>query len=378
MSGIIYLDNAATTFPKPRCVTEAVREAIINRGGNPGRGSHRLSQSAAELVFDTRVAVAEMFGANAGNVVFTMNATQAINCAIKGLASPGCHILIDNFSHNAVYRPVVALANGRVCSYDIYDASGNTEETISDVKRRLRPNTKIIVATHQSNITSNVLPIREIGRLCSEHGISFVVDASQSAGHIPIDLKQDSITSLCLPGHKGLFGPMGIGLLVSADNVKYRTIIEGGAGILSLDSKMPDDLPERLEAGTLPLPAIAGLCAGIKWVREIGENKIHDYESMLSAIFAREANKLERIRIYGECGGSVISFNFEGISPSKVGEHLSSRGICVRTGYHCAPLAHRTVGSFENGSVRAGLSYMNRPSDVYALIEALRELNSKL
>lgn len=378
MGGLIYLDNAATTFPKPRSVTEAVRECMINKGGNPGRGSHKLSRNAAELVYDTREAAAKLFDAEAENVVFTMNATQALNCAIKGLARPGCHILIDNYSHNAVYRPVIALAKAGVCTFDIYDASGNTETTIADISKKLRNNTSIVVATHQSNICSKVLPIKEIGEYCKKRGIHFVVDGSQSAGHIKISVKDMHISALCLPGHKGLFGPMGVGLLVSGDGVKYRTIIEGGAGVASLDAYMPDDLPERLEAGTLPLPAVSGLLAGIRFVSEAGEENIHTYEKMLTSIIEREAPALGRMKIYGECGGSVISFNVDGYTPSQVGEYLSRAGICARTGYHCAPIAHKTVGSFDVGSVRVGVSYLNRPSDMYALLSALRKLNSQI
>ena len=378
MSGLIYLDNAATTFPKPRSVTEAVRECMTNVGGNPGRGSHQLSKSAAELVFDTREAAAKLFNAEAENVVFTMNATHALNYAIKGLARMGCHILIDNYSHNAVYRPVVALAKAGVCTFDIYDASGSTDMVIADISKKLRNNTTIVIATHQSNICSKVLPIKEIGQYCNKRGIYFIVDGSQSAGHIKINVKDSHISSLCLPGHKGLFGPMGVGLLVSEDGVKYRTIIEGGAGIASLDANMPDELPERMEAGTLPLPAIAGLLAGIRFVREIGEENIHAYEKMLTSIIEREAASLERVKIYGDSGGSVISFNVKGYTPSQVGEHLSRVGICVRTGYHCAPIAHKTARTFEEGSVRAGVSYLNRPSDMYGLISVLRQLNSQI
>ena len=378
MSGLIYLDNAATTFPKPRSVTEAVRECMINKGGNPGRGSHQLSRTAAELIYDTREAAAELFDALPENVMFTMNATHALNLAVKGLARTGCHILIDNYSHNAVYRPVIALAKAGVCSFDVYDATGNVDAILSDISKKLRSNTTVIIATHQSNICSRTLPIKEIGQYAKKRGVHFIVDASQSAGHIKISVKEMHISSLCLPGHKGLFGPMGVGMLISGEGMKYRTIIEGGAGISSLDAHMPPDLPERLEAGTLPLPAIAGLYAGIRFVREIGESNIHAYEKMLTSIIAREAASLERVKIYGECDGSVVSFNVEGYTPSQTGEYLSRMGICTRTGYHCAPLAHKTVGSFENGSVRVGVSYLNRPSDMYALLSSLRQLNSQI
>ncbi len=368
---MIYLDNAATTFPKPEPVIRAVAEAMRKRGGNPGRGSHKLSTAASELVFDCRSAAADMFGANPENVVFTVNATHALNYAIKGLAEPGCHILIDNYAHNAAYRPVMALTNAGIAESDIYDASGEENEVLQNIESHLRPNTKIIIATHQSNICSRILPIEAIGKFCAEHHIHFIVDAAQSAGHLPIDVRRMNITSLCMPGHKGLFGPMGVGLLISGDDVRYHTIIEGGAGINSLDVAMPDELPERLEAGTIPLPAIAGLLAGINFVNRVGLEEIHVHECTLSAALIEMIGNSSGVTLYGDTNSSVIGFNLDGHSPAEAGEYLASHGICVRTGYHCAPLAHRTIGSFENGHIRAGFSYMNRMSDVNALARAI-------
>ncbi len=374
---LVYLDNAATTCPKPEAVIRAVTDALRNTGGNPGRGSHRLSTAAAELVYDCRTAAAEMFGAAPENVVFTENATHALNCAVKGLAEPGCHILLDNYAHNAVYRPVTALAESGMAEFDVYDASGEDNEILENIRRKLRPESRIVIATHQSNICSHVLPVEKIGKLCAEYGLYFIVDASQSAGHLPIDLAQMHITALCLPGHKGLFGPMGVGLLLSAPDVRFRTILEGGAGINSLDTVMPEELPERLEAGTLPLPAIAGLLAGIRYVRRIGTEEIHLHECTLASELTRRLNALPGVTVYGESIGPVVSFTLDGISPAEIGAHLASRGICVRTGYHCAPLAHRTVGSMENGSVRAGFSWFNRMADVHALADALEDLHRK-
>ncbi len=374
---LVCLDNAATTFPKPEPVIRAVTDALRNTGGNPGRGSHRLSTAAAELVYDCRTAAAEFFGGTPENVVFTENATHALNCAVKGLAEPGCHILIDNYAHNAVYRPVAALSEAGTAEFDIYDASGKDDEVLENIRRKLRPESRIVIATHQSNICSHVLPVEKIGKLCAQYGLHFIVDASQSAGHLPLDLAQMHITALCLPGHKGLFGPMGVGMLLTAPDVRFNTLLEGGAGINSLDAAMPEELPERLEAGTLPLPAIAGLLAGIRYVRRIGTEEIHLHECTLTAELTRLLNDMPGVTVYGESIGPVVSFNIDGFSPAEVGAHLASRGICVRTGYHCAPLAHRTVGSFQNGSVRAGFSWFNRMSDVHALADALDDLRRK-
>lgn len=372
MQKLLYFDNAATTWPKPPSVIAAVSDAMKNKSGNPGRGSHKLSSAASELLYDCRETAASMFGAQADNVVFTLNATQALNMAIKGLARDNSHILIDSFAHNAAYRPVMSLKK-RGCTAEIYDASGDDSNMLDEITSKIRPNTRMVIASHQSNICSKVLPIRQIGELCARYGIPFIVDASQSAGHMPINLTGMKITALCLPGHKGLYGPMGCGMLISAPDVHFETIIEGGAGINSLDVGMPEELPERLEAGTVALPAIAGLLAGMRWVQKIGIERIHEHEAMLASYFTKRASLIDGVKLTGPCEGSVISFCISGILPSEIGEVLNRRGICVRTGYHCAPLGHKTLGTMENGTVRLGFSFMNRLSEIDVLLESLRQ-----
>lgn len=371
---LIYFDNAATTWPKPPSVIRSVDDALKRKSGNPGRGAHRLSRAASEVLFDCREAAAEMFSAEPENVMFTMNATQSLNFAIKGLAFKGCHILYDNYSHNAVYRPIMSLVNSGFCTADMYDASGNTENTIRSISSKITPETAIIVATHQSNICSKILPIKEIGKLCSELAVHFIVDASQSAGHIPINLDEMHITALCIPGHKGLFGPMGTGILISREGVEYATLVEGGSGINSLDVGMPGEFPERFEAGTLPIASIAGLLEGIKYVKEYGIEEIHEYECMLAGYFLEKIENMHGIEIYGDSSGGVISFAHRDKSPAEVGAYLSSKGICTRTGYHCAPIAHKTIGTFENGSVRISFSPMNKVSEIDFLVKILTEL----
>lgn len=371
MNNIIYLDNAATTNPKPGCVLRAVEKAILHCSGNPGRGSHPIAARASELVFDTRETAAAMFGASAENVVFTPGATYALNYAIKGLSKAGCLILIDNYAHNASYRPCLSLAKNGVCRLKVYDASASDEETVNNVRRLIEDENTVVIATHHSNVSSKILPVRRIGEVCASAGCKFIVDAAQSAGHIPIDLQKDNITALCIPSHKGLYGISGAGLLISARDARYRTTIEGGAGISSLDEDMPDILPERLEAGTLPLPAIASIKAGAEFVSSIGTSTISGYESRLARRFMNGISKKDRIRVHGDCGGSVISFTVDGITPAEVGEWLADRGICVRTGYHCAPLAHRTLGTYASGSVRIGLSYFNTSDEIDRTVYAL-------
>ncbi|MGN1408838.1 MAG: aminotransferase class V-fold PLP-dependent enzyme [Eubacteriales bacterium] len=365
----VYFDNAATTFPKPPEVIQAVEDALKSCG-NPGRGSHKLSLKASELVYDCREAAAEMFSANAENVSFTMNATQSLNFAIKGLVNEGDHVIIDNLAHNASYRPLMAMCSAEYCSADVYD--GLNPDSIYS---KLKDNTSVIIATHQSNISSDTIDIEKIGSICRENGLKFIVDASQSAGHIPIDVKKMNITSLCMPGHKGLFGPMGVGLLISAPDTYYNTLIEGGAGVNSLDQTMPDELPERLEAGTVPLAAIAGLNAGIRFVNKRGIRRIHEHECEITDYIIRQLSKKPEISFYGSCVGPVFSFNIKGKSPSEIGKRLNDNGICVRTGYHCAPLAHKTLGSIENGSVRVSVSCLNRKSEAEVFV---RELSREL
>ena len=370
---LIYLDNAATTFPKPPAVIRSVSNALKYAAGNPGRGTHQLANVASEIIYDARETAAEIFGANASNVVFTLIATHALNFAIKGLATAGCHILYDNYVHNAVYRPLMALAD-RGYSIEMYNASGTAEETLHDIKSRIKKNTTVLIATHQSNICSKILPVFQIGKLCSMYGISFIVDASQSAGHLPIDVEEMNITALCMPGHKGLFGPMGTGMLISRIGTEYKTIIEGGTGSNSLEYNMPSELPERLEAGTPGAVSIAGLLAGMRYVREYGIDSVHEYECKLSEHFNSIIVNNDNIELCGDSGGSVVSFNVKNKTPAEIGSYLSSKGICTRTGYHCAPIAHKTIGTYTNGSVRISFSPMNRMKDVEILGKVLSEL----
>lgn len=367
----IYLDNAATTYPKP---PEVVREVVrsFNETGNPGRGTHRLSEHSSEIIYNCRESVARLFSAIVENIVFTMNATQALNMAIKGLVNKGDHVLIDSFAHNASYRPLAELSQRGYCTFDIYDS-----RDINDIENKLRSETKVLILTHQCNISSDVADIGKIGDICKQNNVKFIVDASQSAGHIPINMQMSNITTLCLPGHKGLFSPMGVGLLISADGVEYNTLIEGGAGINSLDINMPEVLPERLEAGTLPLHAISGLNAGIKYIQKIGIDEISRRIEKLSEYYNRQMTKINGVKIYGKSNGSVISFNVENLSPSVVGQKLSKHGICTRTGYHCAPLAHKTLGSLDNGSVRLSLSVMNTKREADIFFEVLDEIVKK-
>lgn len=372
---MIYLDNAATSYPKPRSVYNAVAKCMRRAGGNPGRGSHALADAAAEAVYRCREAAGEMFGCEPENVVLTFNATHALNLAIKGFAGRGGHILISDIEHNSVYRPVRALCETHGYRFDIYSSCGGREdEVIEDIKSKLTPDTDMIIANHASNICSLTLPIERIGNLCRERGITFIVDASQSAGHMKLDMRDISADAVCMPGHKGLYGPQGSGLLLLRGDRLPNTLIEGGSGINSLDAFMPDILPERLEAGTLSAPCAAGLEAGIRWVNSVGVEALHAHECELASILSDELMNMESISVYApHLSGSsgVVLFGSDNMLPSALGEVLDGRGICVRCGLHCSPLAHSAVRSGENGAVRVSFGYFNTMTDVRLLTDVL-------
>ena len=371
---IIYLDHAATSWPKPPEVLEAVTRCMREAGGNPGRGEHQLASRASEVLYSCRELAGELFDTVPERVVFTSGATHGLNIAINGLLRPGDHVLIDSMAHNAVYRPVYRLAASGVVTFDIFDTGESTEDCLSSLEALLRPETRMVVCTHASNICGRSAPLETIGSFCRDHGLLFVVDGAQSAGHMALSVERAHITALSVPGHKGLLGPQGCGMLLfGRDAPVCMPLVVGGSGSHSLDPEMPPDLPEHLEAGTLPMPAIAGLSAGLALaLRETPEKRGEQY-TRLGEYFAEECLRIPGIIRYGT-GGSVISFVQEGILPSVTAESLNSMGICVRSGLHCAPLAHRTIGSPDSGTVRVSFGYGNTRKDAIRLLEVLDTL----
>ncbi|MBR4961864.1 MAG: aminotransferase class V-fold PLP-dependent enzyme [Clostridia bacterium] len=372
---ILYLDHAATSWPKPPEVIRAVTQYMREAGGNPGRSSHRLSALAADMLYTCRELAGELFDAAPERVVFTAGATHGLNIAINGFLYPGDHVLIDSMAHNAVYRPVYRLAASGVVSFDIFDTGETEAEYLASLEASLRPETRMVICTHASNICGRIAPLEAAGRFCRDHGLLLVVDGAQSAGHIPLSIRHHHITALSVPGHKGLLGPQGCGMLIFGDDAPVcMPLAVGGSGSHSLDPEMPLDLPEHLEAGTLPMPAIAGLSAGLTLVlRETPEKRGTEYDR-LGRYFADECRRIPGLRLFGCTSGSVISFVQEGILPSATAEALDTLGICVRSGYHCAPLAHRTIGSQDTGTVRVSFGYGNTAKDVVRFLEALDSL----
>lgn len=378
---MIYFDNAATTFPKPPAVRREIDRCLRDYCGNPGRSAHALSLRAAEVIFDCRTEAAALFGVpSPEQIIFTYNTTHALNMAIKGLLHRGDHVLISDMEHNAVYRPIWTLASFSEITYDVYPtfpqtAEPDTTAILGGIAERLRPNTRMIIASHGSNLCSAVLPIAEIGAFCRERGLLFVVDAAQTAGIEEIDCNSMEIDALCAPGHKGLYGPQGTGLLVLRQGLTMATLLEGGNGINSLDGAMPDFPPERYEAGTLATPALAGLCAGIRFVRARGVGAIRAAECTLYRRLREQLSALEGITLYAPGReGSVMLFNLDGIPSSEAAAMLDAAGICLRAGFHCAPLGHATLGTGADGALRVGFSVFNHEAEVDALVRAVTHI----
>lgn len=377
---IVYFDNAATTVPKPQSVLNSTYECMSEYCGNAGRGSHPIAMMSAEKVFEARVALADFFGSTPENVVFTLNTTYALNMAIKGVMSGGGHMLISNMEHNSVLRPAARMARDNVLRYDIFKAYDKTKpltpkEIIGNIISKLRKDTKMLTCIHSSNICSYSLPIREIGEFCRRYGILFCVDAAQSAGHLPINMEKDCIDILCLPAHKGLYAPQGCGIMIMRKGLpKLSTLAEGGNGVNSLELSMGNESPERYESGTLCTPAIAGLVSGIEFIRGFGLHTIGNHERRLWRQTYDRLSSIKDLTVYDDTEGSVLLFNINGIPADDVGALLSDRGFCLRTGYHCSPLAHKALETADGGAVRIGFGIFNTEKEVDSLCLAVRDI----
>ena len=384
----VYLDHAATSYPKPPAVLSAVTECMKHSGGNPGRGSHRLALAAAKEIYACREAAARMFGAEPDRVIFTLNTTHALNLAIKGImgqsdyagGQAGGHALCSDMEHNSVYRPLYRLAKDGIMDFDVFDtfptATTRTDDRIlSSMVTKLRPDTKAVVCAHASNICSATLPIAKIGSLCRRMGIRFIVDAAQSAGAMNIDVDRMNIDVLCLPGHKGLMGPQGTGMLILGKGITLDTLMEGGNGMDSLRGDMSVDTPERYEPGTLQTPAIAGLRAGLKFVESVGVETIGAHEKRLGSKLRDRLLELPKVTVYApRHEGGVVLFSVDGYTSDEVGRILDTEGICARTGFHCSALGHRTLRTPDGGAVRASFGWGSRERDVEALLKVVKKL----
>jgi len=372
---IVYFDNAATSFPKPPSVLHGVDSFLRTSGGNPGRSSHRLAMKSAESVYQTREKIAEFFNFPfPENVTFTQNATYALNMAIKGFVKKHgpCHVLISDMEHNAVLRPVKDVCEHNACSYSVFSTQLPLKEAIENV---IQPQTKLLVTTLASNICGTEISLKEISEIRQEYRLFTVVDASQAAGHIPINLTNHPVDVLCAPGHKGLLGIMGCGFGVYNTKELLPTLLEGGSGSDSFLPTMPEYLPERMESGTLPTVAIASLYESLSYLQESQWQRDHT-QTLLKSLY-EGINETKTMKTVSSYGHGVISFQSFRLSNEEVSQKLDEKGICVRTGFHCAPLAHTTLDTLPNGTIRASLSRFNSMAEVEYFLYTLHALERK-
>ena len=375
---MIYLDNAATTFPKPLKVYQEMFDYMKTSAANPGRGAHDMSVMATTKVLETRQIIGNLFNIdNAFNIIFTSNATDSLNIAIKGILKNGDHVITTVLEHNSVLRPLNKLSKNQVTA-TFLGMDENGFINLSDLKKNIKKNTKAIIINHASNVIGTIQDIEKIGEIAKENGLIFIVDGAQSAGVIDIDVKRYNIDLLAFPGHKGLLGPQGTGGLYIGTGIQLETFKEGGTGSNSSSLEQPDFLPDRFESGTLNTPGIVGLGEGISYIFEEGIENIRKKEEALTDYLLIELMKLPFIKIYGnrsiEHRCAVVSFNIENTDSSIVGYELNKRGIAVRTGYHCAPLIHKALGTLKYGTVRASLGYFNTFAEIECLIKSLKEI----
>lgn len=375
----IYLDHAATSFPKPESVLSAVERVLREIGGNPGRGGHRMALAAGRLLLEARETAAGFFGIrDAARVVFTPGATYALNQALFGLLQPGDRVVTTSVEHNALCRPLNELERrGVVVEKIAADACGFV--TLDQVKGACRVPTRLVAMSHASNVTGSIQPIGEIGRWCRAQGILLLVDAAQSAGLLPLDVEQQGIDLLAVAGHKGLYGPSGTGLLYLRPGLQLVPLVFGGTGANSSEAVPPEELPERLEAGTLNIPGIAGLKAGIEFVRETGPGVLRERKLALLERLYAGLGGIPGVRMVGpaspgdNCG--VVSFLVDERDPAEIGFQLDTEyGILGRVGLHCAPDAHRTIGTFPYGTVRVSPGYFTTEAEIDQFLVAVHRI----
>jgi cysteine desulfurase family protein len=372
----LYLDNAATSWPKPPAVPAAVRREIVHGGGNPGRSGHRKSIEAGRVVLACRERLAELLCvSDPSRLVFTKNATEALNIVLFGLLRGGGHVVTTGMEHNSILRPLRALeAGGVVVEEATADADGRVDA--GDVVRRIRAGTRLVAVTHASNVTGAVNDIAAIGAACRNQGIPFLVDAAQTAGCVPIDLGRTPVDYLAFSGHKGLLGPQGTGGLYVGNVAGLPPLLRGGTGSLSDREEQPDFLPDRYESGTLNVPGLAGLTAGVMYLLRRGVADIALHDQRLREALLDVVSRNRRVSVFGARGSGgftgVASVVIEGLSPSTVGERLEQQfGILTRIGLHCAPRAHRTIGTFPHGTTRLGWGPFTTERDIVRAGRAL-------
>lgn len=371
---MIYLDNAATSYPKPPCVLREVNNCIRKYCGNPGRGSHKLALAAADKIYDTRLMISEFLSyEKCENIVFTPNVTYALNLIIKGLIRDKCHCIISDLEHNSVIRPLYKSLEKYGGEVSVFDTDIPLEEAISPL---IRSDTKILISTLCSNVTGKTIDFTELSRISQKYKLKLIIDASQYLGHIRLELNDLYFTALCSAGHKSLFGIQGSAFAVINECDLLDTLTEGGSGVETFSREMPSLLPERYEAGTLSTPAIVSLYAGISYLNEIGLTSVEKKLRCLTTMLREELSKNDLVTLYGAENG-IISFNISKCNSGYVADALDKMGFATRSGFHCAPIIHEKLGTTEQGAVRVSLSYFNTEREIYELCNAIRRIKTQ-
>ena len=380
---MIYLDNAATSFPKPERVYVEMDKCMRQYCANPGRSGHRLALEAGRAIFRTRERLCRLFNIeNPMQVVFTSNATEALNLGIKGLLREGDHVVTTSMEHNSVARPLTALkAKGVSVTYVGCDSKGYLDPR--DIERAIKKNTALIVMTHASNVTGTLMPVNEVGCIAKERGIPFMLDAAQTAGIYDIDVKNMNIDMLAFPGHKGLMGPQGTGGLYISESLDVLQMKEGGTGSRSEELEQPVVVPDRYESGTPNTAGIVGLGAGVGFILEKGTAAIREHEEELTAMLLQGLGQIKGVKIYGPANprfqAGVVSINIGDGDSGEISYILDrSYDIATRSGLHCSPLAHRTIGTFDQGTVRFSVGYFNTRKDIEAALRAVEEIAAEM
>ena len=377
---MIYLNNAATTLHKPPCVVRAVVQAMEHQG-SCARGSHASELSAARTVFHTREALARLFGfSHPERVIFTANATQALNAALWGFLRPGDHVIATDWDHNSVLRPLYALARTHGVEVDFLPADRQGRLRYDLLESLVRPNTRLLVGTHASNLTGNLLDLQRMSAFAKKHGLVFLLDAAQTAGSMPIAMEDMGVHLLAFTGHKGLMGPQGTGGLCVAPGVELRPLLSGGTGVRSFEEEQPEEYPEHLEAGTLNGHGLAGLGAAAEFILETGVDAIHAHERALTERFVEGVQSMDGVTLYGDFSGDrapVVALNLEDWDPAAAADELSVQyDIAVRPGIHCAPRMHRALGTQDTGCLRFSFGWYTTEEDIDAALAALKEMTT--
>ncbi|KPU46255.1 putative cysteine desulfurase [Oxobacter pfennigii] len=381
----VYLDNAATTYPKPSSVVDSMVDFMTNSGANPGRGGYELSLQSGRLVLETRRLINSLFkGPGPDNVVFTQNITASLNMAMRGMFKKGWHIITTSMEHNSVIRPLRSLEDMGLISLSIVNCKADGTLDVKDIEEAIIKDTKAVVMTHASNLTGTILPIEEVGHICTKYDLYFIVDSAQTAGTIDIDMKKCNIDILAFTGHKGLLGPQGTGGFIINERANETTspIFSGGTGSRSHIDTQPDFLPDKFESGTLNTAGIAGLKAGIEFIFNIGMDNIRKHENMLLKALYEGLSEIEGMCIYGPMDynkqTNTLAVNIKDMDPSDIAFNLDNKyGIMVRSGLHCTPYGHRTIGTYPLGSVRFSIGYFNTMEDIGYTVNAMKEIEKE-